>query len=72
MESILVIAFAVGIVLLAALLRFVLYRLADKAEDAVRNARIRARNESAPPQTQRLADRYNPQPMQQGRPVSRW
>ncbi|MBQ6274116.1 MAG: hypothetical protein IJK63_07830 [Oscillospiraceae bacterium] len=57
MESILVIAFAVGIVLLAALLRYVLYRLADKAEDAVRNARIRSRSKSAPPQPVRLADR---------------
>ena len=57
MESILVIAFAVGIVLLAALLRYMLYRLADKAEDAVRNARIRSRSESAPPQPVRLADR---------------
>ena len=59
MESILVIAFAVGIVLLAALLRYVLYRLADKAEDAVRNARIRARGESVPPQPMRLADRWD-------------
>ena len=57
MESILVIAFAVGIVLLAALLRYLLYRLADKAEDAVRNARIRARGESVPAQPMRLADR---------------
>lgn len=59
MESILVIAFAVGIVLLAALLRYVLYRLADKAEDAVRNARIRSRGESAPAQPMRLADRWD-------------
>ena len=71
MESILVIAFAVGIVLLAALLRYVLYRLADKAEDAVRNARIRSRSESAPPQTCRLADRYSGQGAEQAGSVSR-
>ena len=72
METVLGIALVAVITLIVMLIRFVICRLSDKAVDAVRNARIRARNESAPPQTQRLADRYNPQPMQQGRPVSRW
>lgn len=68
MESFIVIAFAVGIVLLAAVLRYVLYRLADKAEDSIRNAVIRSRNNAAAPQTQRLADRYAPK-AQQNRPA---
>ncbi len=57
-RDVLIVLFAIGLVALCILIRYVITRLAHKGADAIQNAIKDKKNKEASGETENLADRY--------------